>query len=303
VPPSTSFILYVGLVSLCLHIQAYNSTSPGLRGRVITSRSDLWKGKPYKPLTKGLKKSGGRNNSGKITVWHNGGGHKRLYRTIDFKRALRNIAGTVQRIEYDPNRTARIALIKYEQEATLSYQLATAGMVVGDRVVAGIEGQDIRAGYSMPLEAMPVGTQVNNVELRQGQGGKLVRAAGATAMLVKKSDDGYATLKLPSGEHRLVLSRCLATVGIISNGGHRNRKLGKAGAKRWLGIRPTVRGVAMNPVDHPHGGGEGRTSGGRPSCTPWGFQSKGKRTRKRKDVEVFRVARRSGSKSHKKTTN
>ena len=221
-----------------------------------------------------------------------------MYRMVDFQRKLRGVLGTVRRIEYDPNRTTRIALVDF-QGHNPAYMLATDGMKAGDTVTAGDEGVDIRPGNAMPLGAMPVGTLIHNIELRPGQGGKLVRAAGAVATLVKKGDDGYATVRLPSGEQRLVLSRCFATVGTLSNREHQNRKLGKAGASRWLGVRPTTRGVAMNPVDQPHGGGEGRTSGGRPSCTPWGVQTKGKKTRNNKRTDVFRVARRPTGKKKK----
>jgi large subunit ribosomal protein L2 len=279
----------------------YKPTSPGQRGRITTARDGLWKGKPFKALTKGLTKSGGRNNRGRITVFHRGGGHKRKYRMVDFQRLVRGVTGTVRRIEYDPNRTTRIALVDFENasENKPAYVLATDGMSAGDVVRAGDEDVDIRPGNAMPLGSMPAGTLIHNIELLPGQGGRLVRAAGATATLVKKGEDGYATVKLPSGEQRLILLECYATVGVLSNREHQNRVLGKAGAKRWLGIRPTTRGVAMNPIDHPHGGGEGRTSGGRPSCTPWGVQTKGKRTRNNKRTDVFRVARRPSGKKKK----
>ena len=278
----------------------YKPTSPGQRGRITTARDHLWKGKPFKALTKGLTKSGGRNNQGRITVWHRGGGHKRKYRMVDFARLMRGVTGTVRRIEYDPNRTTRIALVDFEGEGNKPvYVLATDGMKSGDLIDAGDENVDIRPGNAMPLGSMPAGTLIHNIELLPGQGGRLVRAAGATATLVKKGEDGYATVKLPSGEQRLIPLKCYATVGVLSNREHQNRVLGKAGAKRWLGIRPTTRGVAMNPIDHPHGGGEGRTSGGRPSCTPWGVQTKGKRTRNNKRTDVFRVARRPSSKKKK----
>ena len=279
--------------------QVHKPTSPGQRGRITTYRANLWKGKPYKPLTKGLIKSGGRNNCGRTTVWHRGGGHKRLYRVVDFQRKLRDVAGVIRRIEYDPNRTARIALVDFEGHRP-AYLLAVDGMKPGETILAGDTGVDIRPGNSMPLETMPVGTLVHNIELRPGQGGKLARAAGTVATLVKKGVDGYAVVRLPSGEQRLVLSRCFATVGTLSNREHHNRVLGKAGAKRWLGVRPTTRGVAMNPVDHPHGGGEGRTSGGRPSCTPWGVQTKGKKTRSSKRTDVFRIVRRPTGKYNKR---
>ena len=257
-------------------------------------RTELWKGKPYRPLTRGIAKTGGRGRLGRITVWHRGGGHKRRYRVVDFnKHRLRGSLGTVCRVEYDPNRTARIALVRHEGHKGPVYVLATDTMKSGDTIIADNDDQEIRPGNSMPLERMPLGTVIHNIELRPGQGGKLVRAAGAAATLIKKGNHGCAVVRLPSGEQRLVLARCYATVGIISNRSHQNRKLGKAGARRWLGVRPTVRGVSMNPVDHPHGGGEGRTSGGRPSSTPWGIQTKGKRTRNSKHSDLYRVARRS----------
>lgn len=281
--------------------QVYKPTSPGIRGRIITSREHLWKGRPYKPLCVGLRKTGGRNNQGRITVWHRGGGHKRLYRMIDFKRKVHDVSGVVRRIEYDPNRTTRIALVDYEGVKEPAYLLAVDGMKAGDVVrTAGKEEVEIRPGNALPLNAIPVGTSIHNIELYPGRGGQLVRAAGTAALLIKKDDDtGYATVKLPSGEQRLILSRCYATVGMLSNREHANRKLGKAGAKRWIGVRPTVRGVAMNPIDHPHGGGEGRTSGGRPSCTPWGVQTKGKRTRNNKRTDKYRVSRRPTGKAKK----
>ena len=291
----------VNLLLLLSHAQVYKPTSPGQRGRITTARDGLWKGKPFKALTKGLTKSGGRNNRGRITVFHRGGGHKRKYRMVDFQRLVRGVTGTVRRIEYDPNRTTRVALVDFENasENKPAYVLATDGMSAGDVVRAGDEDVDIRPGNAMPLGSMPAGTLIHNIELLPGQGGRLVRAAGATATLVKKGEDGYATVKLPSGEQRLVLLKCYATVGVLSNKAHQNRVLGKAGAKRWLGIRPTTRGVAMNPIDHPHGGGEGRTSGGRPSCTPWGVQTKGHRTRNNKRTDGFRVARRPSGKKKK----
>lgn len=268
-------------------LKAYKPTTPGLRGRVITARKDLWKGGPFKPLTEGLRKSGGRNNYGRITVRHRGGGHRRVYRNVDFKPGTSGAdraVGVVERIEYDPNRSARIALLRHPavpetapKAQQYSYILAPQGLGPGDEVRAGPDAP-IRPGSTLPLSAIPVGMQIHNVELRPGRGGQLARAAGASATLVKKGDDGYAVIKLPSGEQRLVLSRCTATVGVLSNPQHKNRKLGKAGARRWLGRRPTVRGVAMNTVDHPHGGGRGKSKG-RISQTPWGKPTKGYRTR------------------------
>ena len=283
-------------------LKAYKPTTPGFRGRVITDRSKLWKGKPLKALTKGLTKSGGRNNHGRITVWHKGGGHKRLYRVIDFKRDLFGVNGVIRRIEYDPNRTTRIALVDYPDGIKPRYILAPDGAKAGD-VISSRGGQpadgrdpssaiDVRPGNAMPLSEMPIGTIVHNVELVPGRGGALARSAGASATLVKKGADGYCAIKLPSGELRLVPSKCVATVGVLSNREHQNTNMGKAGAKRWKGVRPTVRGTAMNPIDHPHGGGEGRSKGGNQSVSPWGVNTKGKRTRNNKRTDNMRLQRR-----------
>ena len=283
-------------------LKAYKPTTPGIRGRVITDRSKLWKGRPLKALTKGLTKSGGRNNQGRITVWHKGGGHKRLYRIIDFKRDLYGVSGVIRRIEYDPNRTTRIALVDYPDGIKPRYILAPDGAKAGD-VVSSKGGQpsdgaetsvavDVRPGNAMPLSDMPIGTIVHNVELVPGRGGALARSAGASATLVKKGADGYSAIKLPSGELRLVLSKCVATVGVLSNREHQNTNMGKAGAKRWKGVRPTVRGTAMNPIDHPHGGGEGRSKGNNQSVSPWGVNTKGKRTRNNKRTDNMRLQRR-----------
>jgi len=283
-------------------LKAYKPTTPGFRGRVITDRSKLWKGRPLKALTKGLTKSGGRNNQGRITVWHKGGGHKRLYRIIDFKRDLYGVSGVIRRIEYDPNRTTRIALVDYPDGIKPRYILAPDGAKAGD-VVSSKGGQpsdgavtsitvDVRPGNAMPLLDMPIGTIVHNVELVPGRGGALARSAGASATLVKKGADGYSAIKLPSGELRLVLSKCVATVGVLSNREHQNTNMGKAGAKRWKGVRPTVRGTAMNPIDHPHGGGEGRSKGNNQSVSPWGVNTKGKRTRNNKRTDNMRLQRR-----------
>ena len=283
-------------------LKAYKPTTPGFRGRVITDRSKLWKGRPLKALTKGLTKSGGRNNQGRITVWHKGGGHKRLYRIIDFKRDLYGVSGVIRRIEYDPNRTTRIALVDYPDGIKPRYILAPDGAKAGD-VVSSKGGQpsdgaetsvavDVRPGNAMPLSDMPIGTIVHNVELVPGRGGALARSAGASATLVKKGADGYSAIKLPSGELRLVLSKCVATVGVLSNREHQNTNMGKAGAKRWKGVRPTVRGTAMNPIDHPHGGGEGRSKGNNQSVSPWGVNTKGKRTRNNKRTDNMRLQRR-----------
>ena len=257
----------------------YNPTTNGRRQLVLVDRSQLSKEGPEKSLLEPLKKSGGRNNTGRITVRHHGGGHKRKYRMIDFKRRKFDVAATVERLEYDPNRTAFIALLKYE-DGELAYILAPQRVKAGDKVIAG-EKVDIVPGNALPLKNIPVGTIVHNIELKVGKGAQIARSAGTYAQVVGK-DAGYAMLRLASGEQRLVHENCIATVGAVSNADHSNQKLGKAGRKRWAGIRPTVRGVAMNPVDHPHGGGEGRTSGGRHPVTPWGKPTKGRRTRDKK---------------------
>ena len=270
-------------------LKQYKPVTPGTRQLVLVDRRDLWRGKPEKSLTEGLTKSGGRNNQGRTTVYHRGGGHKRRYRLIDFKRRKFDVVGTVERLEYDPNRSAFIALINYD-DGERAYILAPQRLAVGDKVVSG-ERVDVRPGNAMPLKNMPVGTIIHNIELKPLGGGKLVRSAGSFAQLVGR-DTGYAQVKLASGELRIVRAECMATVGAVSNQEHSNRNLGKAGRKHWLGIRPTTRGVAMNPVDHPHGGGEGRTSGGRHPVTPWGKPTKGKRTRKNKATDKYIIRRR-----------
>jgi len=270
-------------------LKHYNPRTPSLRQLVTVDRSELWKGSPVKKLTRGLTKSGGRNNYGRITMWHRGGGHKRTYRMIDFKRRNFDAQGTVERLEYDPNRTAFIALITYE-DGQQSYILAPQRLAAGDKVVAG-DRADIKPGNAMPLRSIPVGTIIHNVELKAGKGGQLARAAGTYVQLVGR-DGGYALLRLTSGEVRMVRSECMATIGAVSNPDQKNINLGKAGRKRWLGKRPVVRGVVMNPVDHPHGGGEGRTSGGRHPVTPWGKPTKGKRTRSNKKTDRLIVRRR-----------
>lgn len=271
-------------------LKKYNPTTPGQRGLVLVSKKDLWKGKAEKSLTVGLKKTGGRNNTGRITVRHIGGGHKQKYRLVDFKRAKLNIEAQVERLEYDPNRTAFIALIKYT-DGELSYILAPNGLKEGDIITSG-DNADIKVGNTLPLINIPVGTIIHNVELKPGKGGQIARSAGAYVQLVGK-DRGYAQIKLTSGELRLINSSCMATIGVVSNLDHRNENLGKAGRKRWMGIRPTVRGTAMNPIDHPHGGGEGKTSGGRHPVTPWGKPTKGKTTRSNKRTDKFIIRRRS----------
>jgi len=261
-------------------------TSPGQRQLVKVDRKGLWKGDPVKSLTVGKKKTGGRNNYGHITTRHIGGGAKQRYRLVDFKRSKRDITATVERLEYDPNRSAFIALIKYE-DGEMAYILAPQRLQAGDKIIAGDE-VDIKPGNAMPLKNIPVGTLVHNVEMKAGAGGKLARSAGAYVQLAGK-DAGYALLKLRSGEMRMVRSECFATIGSVSNPDHQNRVISKAGRSRWLGIRPTVRGTAMNPVDHPHGGGEGKTSGGRHPVTPWGKSTKGKKTRSNKTTDKYIV--------------
>ncbi len=268
-------------------LKTYKPTTPGQRQLVIVDRSGLWKGKPVKTLTQGLTKSGGRNNHGRITSFQRGGGHKRAYRVVDFKRNKHDVAGTIERIEYDPNRTAFIALVKYD-DGDLGYILAPQRVRAGDKVIASDKQVDVKPGNSMPLSAMPIGTIVHNVELKPGKGGQIARSAGAYVQLVGR-DQGYALLRLKSGETRMVRSECKATVGSVSNPDHMNTNDGKAGRSRWRGKRPTVRGVVMNPIDHPHGGGEGRTSGGRHPVTPWGKPTKGKRTRSNKATDKFIV--------------
>ena len=273
-------------------LKNFKPITPSLRQLVIVDRTGLWKGKPVKSLTKGKTESGGRNNHGHITAHHRGGGHKRRLRLVDFKRRKVDITATVDRLEYDPNRSAFIALIKYT-DGELAYILAPQRLKSGDEVVSG-DRVDIKPGNAMPLGNMPVGTIVHNVELKKGRGGQLARSAGTYAQLVGK-DAGYAQLKLNSGELRLVPAECLATVGAVSNPDNQNTVIGKAGRTRWLGRRPVVRGVAMNPVDHPHGGGEGKTSGGRHPVTPWGKPTKGKKTRKNKATDKYIIRRRSAT--------
>lgn len=262
-------------------LKHFKPITPSLRQLVQVDRSELYKGKPVKKLTEGLSKNGGRNNNGRITCRHKGGGHKRSYRLIDFKRTKFDMAATVERIEYDPNRSAYIALINYE-DGEQAYILAPQRLASGDKVIAA-DKADIKPGNAMPLKNIPIGTIVHNVEMKAGKGGQIARAAGSYVQLVGK-DSGYAQLKLRSGELRMVRAECMATIGAVSNPDHQNENKGKAGRNRWLGKRPTVRGVVMNPVDHPHGGGEGKTSGGRHPVSPWGKPTKGKRTRSKKKV-------------------
>ena len=266
-------------------------TSPGRRGVVQVKHPHLHKGAPFAGLVEKKSKSGGRNNAGRITTRHRGGGHKQHYRVIDFKRDKDGISGTIERIEYDPNRTAHIALVLYV-DGERRYIIAPKGVRAGDKVISGREA-GIKPGNCLPLRNMPMGSVVHCVEMKPGKGAQLARSAGAAVQLIAREGQ-YATLRLRSGEMRKVLSRCRATIGEVSNSEHNLEKLGKAGAKRWRGVRPTVRGVAMNPVDHPHGGGEGRTSGGRHPVTPWGVPTKGYKTRKNKTTDKFIVRKRSG---------
>ncbi|ARW16647.1 50S ribosomal protein L2 [Komagataeibacter europaeus] len=270
-------------------LKHFNPVTPSLRGTVLIDRKELWKGKPVKGLTEGKNKSGGRNNHGRTTSRFIGGGHKQSYRYVDFKRRKFDVVGTVERLEYDPNRTAFIALIKYE-DGELAYIIAPQRLKVGDQVVAGTRA-DIKPGNAMPLSSVPVGTIIHNIELKAGGGGKIARSAGTYAQLVGK-DVGYAQIKLQSGELRVVRAECMATIGAVSNPDNMNQHLGKAGRNRWLGRRPHNRGVVMNPVDHPHGGGEGRTSGGRHPVTPWGKPTKGYKTRVNKRTDSLIIRRR-----------
>jgi len=270
-------------------LKTYNPRTPTQRHLVQIDRRDLWKGKPVKTLTSGINKKSGHNNLGRITTRHKGGGHKQSYRVIDFKRNNFNMEAVVERIEYDPNRTSFIALVKYT-DGQVAYIIAPQRLQVGDKVVSG-EKTDVKPGNAMQLKNIPVGTIIHNVEMKPGKGGQIARSAGSYVQLAGK-DGGYAQLKLRSGELRLVLAECMATIGAVSNPDHQNKVVAKAGRSRWLGIRPTVRGVAMNPVDHPHGGGEGKTSGGRHPVTPWGKKTKGKKTRSRKKNNKMIITRR-----------
>jgi large subunit ribosomal protein L2 len=265
-------------------LKTYKPTTPSQRQLVLVDRSHLWKGKPVKALTEGLTKTGGRKNLRLGSMWHRGGGHTRTYRKVDFKSSKLGMPATVERLEYDPNRTAFIALIKYE-DGELSYILAPQRLAAGDTVIADAKA-DVKPGNAMPLASMPIGTIVHNVEMKQGKGGQIARAAGTYVQLVGR-DAGYAILRLNSGETRMVPADCMATVGAVSNPDNSNVSIGKAGRVRWKGRRPVVRGVAMNPIDHPHGGGEGRTSGGRHPVTPWGKSTKGKKTRANKASDKF----------------
>ena len=270
-------------------LKTYNPVTPSQRQLVQVDRSGLYRGKPVKTLTEGKHSSGGRNNNGRITVRFRGGGHKQSYRTIDFKRRKFDIPAQVERIEYDPNRTAFIALLKY-QDGDLAYILAPQRLAPGDTIVAG-EHVDVKPGNAMPLGNIPIVTIVHNIELKMGKGGQIARSAGTYAQIVGRDQD-YVIMRLNSGEQRLVHGRCMGTIGAVSNPDNMNISIGKAGRQRWMGRMPHNRGVTMNPIDHPHGGGEGRTSGGRHPVTPWGFPTKGKKTRKNKSTSKFIIASR-----------
>ncbi|MEZ5471849.1 MAG: 50S ribosomal protein L2 [Marinicella sp.] len=270
-------------------LKVHKPTSPGNRGKVSVKRTELYKGRPEASLTEKKAKTGGRNNYGRITTRHIGGGHKQKYRIVDFKRNKDDIIAKVERIEYDPNRSAYIALLQY-RDGEKRYIIAPKDLEPGMEVVSGTS-VGIKVGNCLPLDNIPVGTVVHNVEMKPGKGGQIARAAGTSARLVAK-EGVYATLRLRSGEMRKVPAKCRATLGTVSKSEHNLEKIGKAGATRWRGVRPTVRGVAMNPVDHPHGGGEGRTSGGRHPVSPWGMPTKGHKTRKNKRTDKFIVRRR-----------
>jgi large subunit ribosomal protein L2 len=270
-------------------LKQFNPTTPGQRTLVLVERSELWKGSPVKKLTVGKTKSGGRNNYGRITAFRVGGGHKQKYRIIDFKRQQTG-AAVVERLEYDPNRSAFIALINYKKGGEQAYIIAPQRLAVGDVVEAGAK-VEVKPGNAMQLRNIPVGSLIHNIELKPGRGGQIARSAGGYAQLVGK-DAGYAQVKLRSGELRLIPSECMATIGAVSNPDHQNESLGKAGRNRWKGVRPSVRGVAMNPIDHPHGGGEGKTSGGRHPVTPWGKPTKGAKTRSKKKANKLIIRNR-----------
>jgi large subunit ribosomal protein L2 len=274
-------------------LRQFNPVTASLRGTVLIDRSDLWKGGPVKGLTEGQHSHGGRNNHGRITTRFRGGGHKQSYRIVDFRRRKFDVPATVERLEYDPNRTAFLALIKYADNE-LAYILAPQRLKVGDTVIAGAR-VDIKPGNAMPLSAIPVGTIIHNIEMKIGAGGKMARSAGTYAQLVGK-DAGYAQIKLTSGELRVVRAECMASIGAVSNPDNMNQKIGKAGRMRWLGFRPHNRGVTMNPVDHPHGGGEGKTSGGRHPVSPWGQPAKGYKTRTNKRTDALIIRRRNKGK-------
>lgn len=270
-------------------LKTFRPMTPGTRQLILTDRGDLWKGGPEKTLTEGKKGTGGRNNQGRVTSRFRGGGHKKRYRLIDWRRDKFDVEGKVERLEYDPNRTAHIALVKYK-DGDLRYIIAPQRLKKGDKVVSG-EKADVKPGNAMKLKSIPVGTIVHNIELKAGKGGQLCRSAGTYGQIVGR-DQGFAQIKLASGELRMVSQECMATVGAVSNPDHMNQSIGKAGRKRWMGKKPHNRGVAMNPVDHPLGGGEGRTSGGRHPVSPWGQPAKGGKTRKNKRTDRYIIRRR-----------
>jgi large subunit ribosomal protein L2 len=274
-------------------VKSFKPVTPSRRFMTVVTRDEITKDRPEKSLVEGKTRSGGRNNKGQITIWFRGGGHKRRYRVVDFRRDKTGVPARVAAIEYDPNRSARIALLHYA-DGEKRYILAPVGLTVGQTVVSGPEA-DIRPGNALPLENIPSGTTIHNIELRPGKGGQMVRSAGAAAQLVSKEGE-WALIKLPSGEVRKVSVKCYATIGQVGNLDHENESLGKAGRSRWKGRRPHNRGVSMNPVDHPHGGGEGRTSGGRHPVTPWGQPTRGYKTRNNKRTDRFIVTPRSKSK-------
>ena len=271
-----------------MSIRKYKPTSSGRRHQTVQTFEDLTKSRPYRPLTESIHKTGGRNNQGELTSWWRGGGHKRLYRIIDFRRDKKDVPGKVVTVEYDPNRSARIALVTYT-DGEKRYILQPNGVNVGDTVVAG-DNVDILPGNCLPLKSIPLGTEIHNVELRPGKGGQIARSAGSSVQLVAREGD-YASVRMPSGEIRKIFVNCVATIGQVGNLDHENVSLGKAGRNRWLGRRPHNRGVVMNPVDHPHGGGEGKSSGGRHPVSPWGQPAKGYKTRRRKNTDRFIVQR------------
>lgn len=269
-------------------LKSYKATTPGQRQLINIDRSQLWKGDPVKSLTVGKTKSSGHNNQGRITSFNRGGGHKRKYRIIDFRRSKVDMSAVVERIEYDPNRSSFIALVKYD-DGELSYILAPQKIQPGDKIISS-DKADIKPGNALPLKSIPIGTIVHNVEMKIGKGAQIARSAGTYAQIMGR-DGSYIILKLSSGEVRIIRGECRATIGAVSNQDHSNRSYGKAGRMRWLGRRPCVRGVAMNPIDHPHGGGEGRTSGGRHPVTPWGVKTKGKKTRTNKTTNKYIIRR------------
>ncbi len=269
-------------------LKTYSPVTPGLRQVVKVDRSELWKGKPVKSLTEGLTRTGGRNNKGRITTRHIGGGHARRYRLIDFKRRKFGVEAVVERLEYDPNRTAFIALVTYK-DGEQAYILAPQRLQKGDKVVSG-DKVDVKPGNAMLLKNIPVGTIVHNVEMKPGKGGQMARSAGASVQIVGR-DTGVVQIKMGSGELRMIPQECMATIGSVSNADHVNEQIGKAGRNRWKGIRPSVRGVVMNPIDHPHGGGEGKSSGGRHPVTPWGKGTKGTKTRNNKRTDRWIIRR------------